>query len=229
MFHWILFSSLLWAGPKQKITLHDGSVIIGELTGFDGQSYSFSTDMLGEINLPVAKVRSMHTLSENEVSLAKTPQEPVQAQDYTFNDYNDYKAPQTPTEAKTTKTVRTPLEPQSPASPQQTSVPYNPPNYQLKSTQDPNDVNGSLIYGMNNSTNQQSVNDIQSMMMSDNQLMGLIIGLQSDPDMEKILQNPQIMLYMSTGNLEELQKFPELNRLMSKPELQQIMEMMNTQ
>ena len=64
------------------------------------------------------------------------------------------------------------------------------------------------------------------MMMSDGEVLGMIIGLQNDPDMSNILNNPQIMLYMFTGNLEELQKIPELQRLMSKPEMQQLMQTM---
>ena len=67
---------------------------------------------------------------------------------------------------------------------------------------------------------------LQNMMMSDSQMMGLIVSMQNDPDLAKILNNPQLMLYMSTGNIEELQKSPELQKLMAKPEVQQLMQMM---
>ena len=66
-------------------------------------------------------------------------------------------------------------------------------------------------------------------MLANNQLMGIIFGLQDDPDVNKILQDPQIMLYMSNGNLEELQNIPELKQFLSKPEVQQIMKFMRPQ
>jgi hypothetical protein len=230
MYAWLFLHTLLWASPKQKITLQDGSVILGELKGFDGQSYTFATDTLGEIKLPVEKVRSLSTYSnqeENEKTVnIQSPIESTSSNStHTYNDYN-YDASFSPQEPKEARSPNSPRQPKEPLVPSTADVPYYPPNYQQKSSPTENDANTSLIYGINNSTNRQSISDMQSMMMADNQMMGLIIEMNNDPDMSKILNNPQIMLYMSTGNMEELQKNSELQRLMSKPEMQQLMQMM---
>ena len=72
---WILLLGQLWASPKQKITLQDGSVILGELTNFDGQFYTFSTESLGEIQLPVEKVRSLNTYIEQDEQTSQIRQD----------------------------------------------------------------------------------------------------------------------------------------------------------
>ena len=230
MYAWIFLHATLWAGPKQKITLQDGSVILGELKDFDGQSYTFATDTLGEIKLPVDKVRSLNTYSNQEeiertANIQPTIENNSSNSTHTYNDYN-YDASFSPQDPKDARSPRTPSQPKEPLVPSTADVPYYPPNYQQKSSPTENDANTSLIYGINNSTNRQSISDMQSMMMSDNQMMGLIIEMNNDPDMSKILNDPQILLYMSTGNMEELQKNPDLQRLMSKPEMQQLMQMM---
>ena len=226
IFAWILLHGQLWASPKQKITLQDGSVILGELTNFDGQFYTFSTETLGEIQLPVEKVRSLNTYTEQEDPSIQIQQN--SANDYSSSNhvYNDYNSSFSVQEAQEPKTPLTPAQPKEPLSPSTADIPYYPPNYQQSSSKAPNNTTPSLIYGVNNSVNSQSITDLQNMMMSDGEVLGMIISLQNDPDMSAILNNPQIMMYMSTGNLEELQKVPELQRLMSKPEMQQLMQTM---
>ena len=211
MLIWLCFSFHVWADTKQKITLHDGSVIVGELTNFDGQFYTFSTGVLGEIKLPVSDVQSLHTIDETELLNSK---ESTRHSSHNISEQRGF-SPQTVQEPQKTNSPREPRSAREPASPDT--------NYQNNSSQTPNT---SLIYGMNNSVNQETITGMQNMMMSDNQMMGLIVGLQNDPDLAKILNNPQLMLYMSTGNIEELQKSPELEKLMSKPEVQQLMQMM---
>ena len=225
IFAWILLLGQLWASPKQKITLQDGSVILGELTNFDGQFYTFSTESLGEIQLPVEKVRSLNTYTEQDEQTSQIRQDSSNNYSSSNHVYNDYNSSFSVQEAKEPQTPKSPTQPKEPLAPSTADIPYYPPGYQQPSSQE-NNVNPSLIYGMNNSVNSQSITDMQNMMMSDGEVLGMIIGLQNDPDMSAILNNPQIMLYMSTGNLEELQKIPELQRLMSKPEMQQLMQTM---
>ena len=225
IFAWILLHSQLWASPKQKITLQDGSVILGELTNFDGQFYTFSTETLGEIQLPVEKVRSLNTYTEQEVLSAQIQQNSANDNSSSNHVYNDYNSSFSVQEAKEPQNPKSPAQPKEPLSPSTADVPYYE-TYQQSSSQYANNTTPSLIYGVNNSVNSQSITDLQNMMMSDGEVLGMIIGLQNDPDMSSILNNPQIMMYMSTGNLEELQKVPELQRLMSKPEMQQLMQTM---
>ena len=221
MFLWLCFSTILWASPKQKITLHDGSVIVGELTDFDGQFYTFSTEFLGNIKLPVEKVRSLHTMTEREFSNSAAMT--TQLSNSISNNTNTSFSLQTNQRQSTVRIPKEPRSPREPISPDVANMQLYESSYQNNTSQTPNT---SLIYGVNNSTNQQTITDMQNMMMSDNQMMGLIIGMQNDPELAKILNNPQLMLYMSTGNIEELQKSPELKKLMSKPEVQQLMQMM---
>ena len=225
IFAWILLLGQLWASPKQKITLQDGSVILGELTNFDGQFYTFSTESLGEIQLPVEKVRSLNTYTDQDEQTSQIRQDSANNYSSSNHVYNDYNSSFSVQEAKEPQTPKSPTQPKEPLAPSTADIPYYPPGYQQPSSQE-NNVNPSLIYGMNKSVNSQSITDMQNMMMSDGEVLGMIIGLQNDPDMSAILNNPQIMLYMSTGNLEELQKIPELQRLMSKPEMQQLMQIM---
>ena len=226
IFAWILLLGQLWASPKQKITLQDGSVILGELTNFDGHFYTFSTESLGEIQLPVEKVRSLNTYTDQEEQSSQIRQDSANNYSSSNQVYSGYNSNFSVQEAKEPQTPRSPAQPKEPLTPSTADIPYYPPGYQQSSNQDTNNRNPSLVYGVNNSVNGQSITDIQNMMMSNGEVLGMIIGLQNDPDMSAILNNPQIMLYMSTGNLEELQKIPELQRLMSKPEMQQLMQTM---
>ena len=66
IFAWILLLGQLWASPKQKSHCKMVLWILGELTNFDGQFYTFSTESLGEIQLPVEKVRSLNTYTEQD-------------------------------------------------------------------------------------------------------------------------------------------------------------------
>ena len=118
IFAWILLLGQLWASPKQKITLQDGSVILGELTNFDGQFYTFATESLGEIQLPVEKVRSLNTYTDQEDHSAQLQKENTNNYSSSNHVYNDYNSSFSVQEAK---------EPQSPNSssspPEMTSFP----------------------------------------------------------------------------------------------------------
>jgi hypothetical protein len=48
------------AGPTQRIELHDGSVIQGEVISFDGSVYTIRTASLGNITVAASRVRTIH-------------------------------------------------------------------------------------------------------------------------------------------------------------------------
>ena len=48
------------AGPTQRIELHDGSVIQGEVLSFDGSVYTIRTASLGTITVPASRVHTIH-------------------------------------------------------------------------------------------------------------------------------------------------------------------------
>jgi len=48
------------AGPTQRIELHDGSVIQGEILSFDGSVYTIRTTSLGTITVAAPRVRAIH-------------------------------------------------------------------------------------------------------------------------------------------------------------------------
>ncbi len=59
-------------------------------------------------------------------------------------------------------------------------------------------------------------------MLCDNEIMDAIRALQNDPDLQKILQDPEIMQAVKTGDISALMRNPEFMKLLNKKVVQDI-------
>lgn len=65
---------------------------------------------------------------------------------------------------------------------------------------------------------------LQQRIAGDASLMGLIMQLQSDPDMQAVLADPAILQAIASNDLESLQNNPKILQLMEHPVIQQIFQ-----
>ena len=72
-----------------------------------------------------------------------------------------------------------------------------------------------------NNTN-SDVQTLQSRMMSDQEIMGLIQSLQNDPDFKKLLEDPEIMKAVSTCDVAALAANPKFMKLLGNAAVQEI-------
>jgi hypothetical protein len=63
---------------------------------------------------------------------------------------------------------------------------------------------------------------IQRTLISDEQIMGLILSMQNDPEVQKILSDSEIMGAILSGDLNALQSNPKFLRLMDHPTVRKI-------
>ena len=83
--------------------------------------------------------------------------------------------------------------------------------------------------GANNATpvpsSSFSGTDIQSLtqaLMSNENIMSMITGLQNDPEIQKIIQDPSIMEAVNSGDLTSLMDNPEFRKLLENPKIKGI-------
>jgi len=73
--------------------------------------------------------------------------------------------------------------------------------------------------------NQANMADIQAMqqsIMSSEQLMTMIMGLQNDPEVQAILQDPEIMRAVNAGDMNALLANPKFRRLMENAKIKEV-------
>jgi hypothetical protein len=66
------------------------------------------------------------------------------------------------------------------------------------------------------------VQTLQHRMMSDQEIMGLILSLQNDPDFKKLLEDPEIMKAVSACDVATLTANPKFMKLLGNPAVQEI-------
>jgi hypothetical protein len=66
------------------------------------------------------------------------------------------------------------------------------------------------------------VKALEDKMLSDSEIMDAIHALQNDPDLQKILQDPEIMKAVQAGDIGTLMKNPEFMKLLNKQAVQDI-------
>jgi hypothetical protein len=66
------------------------------------------------------------------------------------------------------------------------------------------------------------VRSLEDKMLGDREIMDAIRALQNDPDIQKILQDPEIMKAVQTGDIAALMRNPEFMKLLNKQTLQDI-------
>jgi hypothetical protein len=77
---------------------------------------------------------------------------------------------------------------------------------------------GGAAAGLNDGYGAQ-ISDLQQQMMGNAEIMGMITALQSDPQLQAALADPEFMQLVNSGNLSALQSNPRFKALMSSPAL----------
>lgn len=73
----------------------------------------------------------------------------------------------------------------------------------------------------NNGINEQ-VSGLQEKMMNDKEIMGLILALQNDPDMQELLKDPSVLNAVSDGDINTLTGNPRFMRLLENARVKEI-------
>ena len=63
---------------------------------------------------------------------------------------------------------------------------------------------------------------IERAIVSDEQIMTLILSMQNDPDVQKVLSDPEIMSAVLSGDVNALKAHPEFIKLMNHPTIREI-------
>jgi hypothetical protein len=74
--------------------------------------------------------------------------------------------------------------------------------------------------------NQEDVAAMKQSVLSNPGLLGMVFSLRNDPDMQRILQDPEIMGMVMSGDVESLQDNPKFMELMENPKIQAIIQQM---
>jgi hypothetical protein len=73
-----------------------------------------------------------------------------------------------------------------------------------------------------NAERKNETESLQSRMMSDQEIMGLVQSLQNDTEFKKILEDPEIMKAVSEGNVAALMANPKFTKLLNNSTVQEI-------
>jgi hypothetical protein len=63
---------------------------------------------------------------------------------------------------------------------------------------------------------------LQRSMMSDPEIMGMIMSLQSDPSFQEVLKDPEILEAVNSGDIDSLLSNPKFMKLLNNPAIQEI-------
>ena len=66
------------------------------------------------------------------------------------------------------------------------------------------------------------VKSLEDKMLGDSEIMDTIHALQNDPDLQKVLQDPEIMKAVQAGDIDALMRNPEFMKLLNKQPVQDI-------
>ena len=66
------------------------------------------------------------------------------------------------------------------------------------------------------------VNSLEDKMLGDSEIMDTIRALQNDPDLQKVLQDPEIMKAVQTGDVAALMSNPQFMKLLNKQAIKDI-------
>ncbi len=70
------------------------------------------------------------------------------------------------------------------------------------------------------------VNGMVTKMQGDEEIMSLINSLKDDPEMQALLNDPEVMNAISSGNLSALMNNPKVMELLNNPKVRQIQKKM---
>ena len=71
---------------------------------------------------------------------------------------------------------------------------------------------------------QDQIQQLQKRMMSDKEVVEMILSLQNDPEVQKILQDPEIMKAVNAGDMDALLSNPKFMKLLENPTIHEIRE-----
>jgi phosphoribosylformylglycinamidine (FGAM) synthase PurS component len=80
----------------------------------------------------------------------------------------------------------------------------------------------SIRMGTSASGTQQEVQDLLSRMLMNPDALGMIMGLQNDPDVQAVLNDPEIMSAAEAGDFGKLLSNPKFIKLLQNPVIQEI-------
>lgn len=66
------------------------------------------------------------------------------------------------------------------------------------------------------------IQSLQESMMNNDEVMGLVLSLQNDPQMQELLKDPDIMKAVSAGDITALMSNPKFIELLNRPEVKEI-------
>jgi hypothetical protein len=66
------------------------------------------------------------------------------------------------------------------------------------------------------------IQGLQQRMMSDKEIVDMILSLQDDPDVQRVLQDPEIMKAVNSGDINALLSNPKFMKLLESPTIQDI-------
>ena len=73
----------------------------------------------------------------------------------------------------------------------------------------------------------EEVQNLKNSMMSNDKIMEQIISLKNDPDFQELLQDPNIMNAINSGDIGTLMSSPEFIKILGKPAIQRIQREIN--
>ena len=93
-------------------------------------------------------------------------------------------------------------------------------NFESRSRKSPSD--SERTGGTGNSAIMEEASILSKTIMADEEIMKMIMGLQNNPDFKAVLNDPEIMNTINTGNIEILLSNPKFLELMNNSEVESI-------
>ena len=87
---------------------------------------------------------------------------------------------------------------------------------------------GSALVPVPSPSNGAQLADIQSRILSDPNILTIVMSLQNDPQLLSILNDPVVMRAIAEGDLESLQSSPKILELEGHQTIQQLFQLMGT-
>ncbi len=74
----------------------------------------------------------------------------------------------------------------------------------------------------NTETTREQLNALDQKMMNDDEILTLLLGIESDPAFKEILEDPEIMKRVLSGDIPGLMSNPKFMKLLDNPTIQEI-------
>jgi len=85
---------------------------------------------------------------------------------------------------------------------------------------------GTLSQQADKAPSQEDVESMKQSVLSNPGLLGMVFSLRNDPDIQEIIQDPEIMALVMSGDVESLESNQKFMKLMENPKIQAIVEKM---